>query len=100
VRRRRWRRFLDTPQAQAAALYLRQVAVLRMDRGVLTDELRALVQWLAGPVAPLEPGTPIVGPPGHPTSRHLHLQPLDYSAVRLTDSTPPSQTSVSLADRL
>ena len=95
---------LDSPQARALAdtLYLRQVAVLRIDRGVLPEELRALVQWLAGPVVPLEPGTPIVGPPGYPASRHLHLQPLDYSAVRLTDAAQETlaQGSVSLVDRL
>ena len=95
---------LDSPQARALAeaLYLRQVAVLRIDRGVTPEELRALVQWLAGPVVPLEPGTPAVGPPGHPAGHHLQLQPLDYSAVRLTDSvqeTPPPG-SVSLTDRL
>jgi hypothetical protein len=94
---------LDTPQARALAesLYVRQVAVLRMDRGVQPDELRALVRWLAGPVAPLEPGTPTVGPPGYPAGRHVHLQPLDYSAVRLTDSAPAAAAgAVSLADRL
>jgi HEAT repeat protein len=95
---------LDSPQAKALAdaLYLRQVAVLRIDRGVQPDELRALVQWLAGPVIPLEPDTAAVGPPGYTASRHLLLQPLDYSAVRLTDAV--SETSspgpVSLTDRL
>ena len=68
----------------------------------IPEELRALVQWLAGPVVPLEPGTAAVGPPGYPAGRHVQLQPLDYSAVRLTDSaqeTPPRE-SVSLTDRL
>jgi hypothetical protein len=95
---------LDTPQARALAqaLYLRQVAVLRIERGVQPDEIRALVQWLAEPVAPLEPGTDPVGPPGLPNARHLRLQPLDYSAVRLTDRAKEAQgtASVSLADRL
>ena len=78
---------LETAQARALAkaLYQRQAAVLRVDRGIQPDELRALVQWLAGPVVPLEPGSPPAGPPGLPGARHLHLQPLDYSAVRLTD---------------
>ena len=95
---------LDSPQARALAdtLYLRQVAVLRFDRGVQPEELRALVQWLAGPVLPLEPGTPTVGPPGYTASRHLQLQPLDYSAVRLTDSVSETSATgaVSLTDRL
>lgn len=95
---------LDTPQARALAqaLYLRQVAVLQFERGVLPDELQALVQWLAEPVAPLEPGTAPVGPPGFPSARHLRLQPLDYSAVRLTDRAKEAHggASVSLTDRL
>ena len=99
---------LETAQARALAkaLYQRQVAVLRMDRGIQPDELRALVQWLAGPAVPLEPGSPAAGPPGLPGARHLHLQPLDYSAVRLTDHTTeapaetPPQAGVSLSDRL
>lgn len=99
---------LETAQARtlAKALYQRQAAVLRVDRGIQPDELRALVQWLAGPVVPLEPGSEAAGPPGLPGARHLHLQPLDYSAVRLTDQAaeasgevlPPA--SVSLSDRL
>ena len=99
---------LETAQARALAkaLYQRQVAVLRMDRGIPPDELRALVQWLAGPAVPLEPGSPAAGPPGLPGARHLHLQPLDYSAVRLTDDTTeapaetPPHAGVSLSDRL
>jgi hypothetical protein len=95
---------LDSPQARALAdtLYLRQVAALRIDRGVQPEELRALVQWLAGPVLPLEPGTPALGPPGYTASRHLLLQPLDYSAVRLTDSVSETSATgaVSLTDRL
>ena len=94
---------LDTPQARALAqaLYLRQVAVLRIERGVQPDEIRALVQWLASPVAPLEPGTDSVSPPGSPPTRHLRLQPLDYSAVRLTDARRASGASaMSLPDRL
>ena len=61
---------LETAQARALAkaLYQRQAAVLRVDRGVQPDELRALVQWLAGPVVPLEPGSPPAGPPGAPGS--------------------------------
>ena len=99
---------LETAQARALAkaLYQRQAAVLRMDRGIQPDELRALVQWLAGPAVPLEPGSPPAGPPGLPGARHLHLQPLDYSAVRLTDKTTENpavaspQAGVSLSDRL
>jgi HEAT repeat protein len=95
---------LESPQARALAqaLYQRQVAALRIDRGVQPDELRALVRWLAGPAVPLEPGTPIVGPPGLPGARHLQLQPLDYSAVRLTDQAQEasSRGAVSLTDRL
>ena len=99
---------LETAQARALAkaLYQRQAAVLRMDRGIQPDELRALVQWLAGPAVPLEPGAPPAGPPGLPGARHLHLQPLDYSAVRLTDHTTEAkaeaspQAGVSLSDRL
>jgi HEAT repeat protein len=80
---------LESAQAQALAqaLYQRQAAVLRMDRGLLPEELQALVQWLASPAAPLEPGSDESGPPSLPSARHLHLQPLDYSAVRLTDET-------------
>jgi hypothetical protein len=96
---------LESAQARALAqaLYQRQAAVLRLDRGLQTDELRALVQWLAGPIIPLEPGSPAAGPPGLPAARHLHLQPLDYSAVRLTDragEAPVQPSSVSLSDRL
>lgn len=103
---------LESAQARglAQALYQRQAAVLRLEQGVQADELRALVQWLAGPAAPLEPGSAAAGPPTLPTARHLHLQPLDYSAVRLTDRpaeaqiqlplTPAAATSVSLSDRL
>ncbi len=95
---------LDSPQARALAqaLYRRQAAVLRMERGIQPAELRALVQWLAGPVVPLEPGSPAAGPPGLPAARHLQLQPLDYSAVRLTDHAEEAsaQPSVSLTDRL
>ena len=78
---------LETAQARALAkaLYQRQVAVLRIDRGIQPDELRALVLWLAGPVGP--PRARVAGQRGpYPAgARHLHLQPLDYSAVRLTD---------------
>jgi HEAT repeat protein len=96
---------LESAQARALAqaLYQRQAAVLRMERGLQPDELRALVRWIAGPVVPLEPGSPPTGPPGLPTARHLQLQPLDYSAVRLTDragETPAPSAPVSLADRL
>jgi hypothetical protein len=96
---------LDSPQAQALAqaLYRRQAAVLRMDHGVQPDELRALVEWLAGPAVPLEPGAPAAGPPGLPGARHLHLQPVDYSAVRMTDhpeEKPTPEQDVSLTDRL
>ena len=95
---------LDTPQARALAqaLYLRQVAVLRIERGVQPDEVRALVHWLASPIVPLEPGTDPVSPPGSPPTRRLRLQPLDYSAVRLTDraNAASGAAAVSLADRL
>jgi HEAT repeat protein len=102
---------LESAQARALAraLYQRQAAVLRIDRGVQPDELRALVHWLAGPAVPLEPGSPVSGPPDLPGARHVHLQPLDYSAVRLTDraakaeaatAAAPAQAPVSLADRL
>jgi len=106
---------LDSAQARALAhaLYHRQAAVVRMERGLLPEELRALVQWLAGPVVPLEPGSPAAGPPGATAARHLHLQPLDYSALRLTEhtteaATPSSEAAaetatpspVSISDRL
>ncbi len=95
---------LDSPQARALAqaLYRRQAAVLRMERGVQPAELRALVQWLGNPAAPLEPGSPAAGPPGLPRARHLQLQPLDYSAVRLTDHAEDASAlpAVSLTDRL
>ena len=50
---------LESAQARALAqaLYARQVAVLRIDRGLQPEELRALVLWLAGPAVPLEPGS-------------------------------------------
>jgi HEAT repeat protein len=90
---------LDSAQARALAqaLYQRQVAVARMDRGLLPEELRALVQWLAGPAVPLEPGSPAAGPPSLPSARHLHLQPLDYSALRLTDQATETTTPSSEA---
>jgi hypothetical protein len=95
---------LETPQARALAqaLYRRQAAVVRLERGVQPDELRALVEWLAGPAVPLEPGTPAAGPPGYPGARHVFLQPVDYSAVRLTDRAGATAAPgpVSLADRL
>ena len=95
---------LDSPQARALAqaLYRRQAAVLRMERGVEPAELRALVQWLGSPAAPLEPGSPAAGPPGLPRARHLQLQPLDYSALRLTDHTEDASAlpAISLTDRL
>ncbi|HWC01639.1 MAG TPA: hypothetical protein VHF87_02610 [Methylomirabilota bacterium] len=100
---------LESPQVRAIAqaLYRRQVAVLRLDRGAQPDELRALLQWLAGPAVPLEPGSPAAGPPGLPGARHLHLLPLDYSAVRLTDRAAQARVEaqgasapVSLTDRL
>jgi HEAT repeat protein len=99
---------LESAQARALAqaLYRRQAAVLRMERGIQPDELRALVQWLAGPAAPLEPGSAPAGPPGLPAARHLRIQPLDYSAIRLTDRAQPApagqpgQPGVSLTDRL
>jgi hypothetical protein len=96
---------LESAQARALAqaLYTRQVAVLRINRGLQPEELRALVLWLAGPAIPLEPGSPATGPPGFPNARHLHLQPLDYSAVRLTDQASEATGqpgTVSLSDRL
>jgi HEAT repeat protein len=106
---------LESAQARALAqaLYQRQAAVVRMERGLQPEELRALVQWLAGPVIPLEPGTEAAGPPALPSARHLHLQPLDYSALRLTDeatvtASPSSEAvaeaaapaAVSISDRL
>ena len=95
---------LESPQARALAqaLYRRQAAVLRLDRGIQPDELRALVRWLAGPLVPLEPGSSATGPPELATASHLHVQPLDYSAVRLTDHLveTPAGPSISLADRL
>ena len=88
---------LESAQAQALAhaLYQRQAAVVQMDRGLLAEELRALVQWLASPAVPLEPGSDVTGPPTLPSARHLHIQPLDYSAVRLTDETTESETPTS-----
>src|SRR5262249_25270436 len=55
---------LESAQAQALAqaLYLRQAAVVQMDRGLGPQELRALVQWLAGPAVPPEPGAGGTGP--------------------------------------
>jgi hypothetical protein len=95
---------LDSPQARALAhaLYRRHAAVLRMERGVQADELRALVEWLATPAVGLEPGAPAAGPPGLPGARHLRLQPLDYSTVRLTDRIEEGESpaDVSLTDRL
>jgi HEAT repeat protein len=101
---------LESPQSRALAqaLYRRQATVLRMDPGVQDDELRALVQWLAGPAVPLEPGSAVTGPPGLEAALHIHVQPLDYSAIRLTDRMAepaqapeePAPPSVSLADRL
>jgi hypothetical protein len=96
---------LDSAQARALAqaLYQRQVAVLRIDRGLQPEEFRALVLWLAGPAVPLEPGSAPTGPPSLPGARHLHLQPVDYSAVRLTDRETERATqpgAVSLTDRL
>jgi len=101
---------LESPQSRALALalYRRQATVLRMDPGVEADELRALVQWLAGPAVPLEPGSAATGPPGLEAALHIHVQPLDYSAIRLTDRKTettqapdePAPPSVSLADRL
>jgi HEAT repeat protein len=94
----------ESPQARTLAqtLYLRQVAALRVDRGVQPDELQALVHWLAGPAVPLEPGAPAAGPPGLETARHIHLQPLDYSAIRLREDAEDASAreSVSLTDRL
>ena len=88
---------LESAQAQALAhaLYQRQAAVVQMDRGLPAEELRALVQWLASPAVPLEPGSEVAGPPTLPSARHLHIQPLDYSAVRLTDETTESETPTS-----
>jgi hypothetical protein len=96
---------LDSAQARALAhaLYRRQAAVLRVERGVQADEVRALVGWLAGPVVPLEPGSPTAGPPGLRGARHLRLQPVDYSTVRLTDRREEEDAAspdVSLSDRL
>ena len=96
---------LESAQARALAqaLYQRQVAVLRIDRGLQPEEFRALVLWLAGPAVPLEPGSAPAGPPTLPSARHVHLQPLDYSAVRLTDKwseTTAQPGVVSLTDRL
>jgi hypothetical protein len=95
---------LDSPQARAlaASLYQRQAAVVRLEQGLQPDELGALVQWLAGPTAPLEPGSPATGPPGLPGARHVRVQPVDYSAIRLTDraTEAPARPSLSLADRL
>jgi hypothetical protein len=94
---------LDTAQARtlAQALYVRQVAVLHIEPGLEDAELRALVAWLGGPAVPLEPGATVVGLPGMPEARHVRVQPLDYSAIRLVDraETPPSG-AISLADRL
>ena len=96
---------LESAQARALAqaLYQRQVAVLRIDRGLQPEEFRALVLWLAGPAVPLEPGSAPAGPPTLPSARHVHLQPLDYSAVRLTDKSSETTAQpgvVSLTDRL
>ena len=96
---------LESAQARALAqaLYQRQVAVLRIDRGLPPEELRALVLWLAGPAVPLEPGSAPAGPPTLPSARHVYLQPLDYSAVRLTDKSSETTAQpgvVSLSDRL
>ena len=96
---------LESAQARALAqaLYQRQVAVLRIDRGLQPEEFRALVLWLAGPAVPLEPGSAPTGPPTLPGARHVHLQPLDYSAVRLTDKSSETTAQpgvVSLSDRL
>jgi HEAT repeat protein len=94
---------LNSPQAcaLAQALYRRQVATVQIDAGLTPAELRALVAWLGGPAVPLEPGAPVAGVPGMPTARHLHIQPVDYSVIRLVDDTAaPLNGSVSLADRL
>ena len=71
---------LDSAQARALAqaLYQRQVAVLRIDRGLQPEEFRALVLWLAGPAVPLEPGSAPTGPPEPP-----RRPPPSSSACRL-----------------
>jgi len=78
-------RTLDFDQAQkfAQALYLRDVAVLRIGRGVNSTELdiflRALGSDQARSAAPFWDELAAAG------VRHIGLQPVDYSAIRATE---------------
>jgi hypothetical protein len=76
---------LESPQATklARALYERSVAVVRIDTGVQIEELTALLRVLTG-----RPDRPDRLPAWDELAaagvEHIHLQPVDYSLIRVT----------------
>ena len=79
---------LDSPPARrlAQALYDRDVAILRIDAGVQPGELEALLRLL---VAEPRGGDPAPLGDRLEAGPHLHLELIDYSAVRVTDELRP-----------
>lgn len=78
---------IETPQAQkfAHALYVRGVAVLRFDPDTRVDELEMFLRMLGVGDTKQESGT-IWDALAAAGVEHIHLQPVDYSAVQITDT--------------
>lgn len=90
---------IDSPQAQkfAQALYGRNVAVVRLAASTTSADLEQLLRLLT--TAPGETAPPMWEALTGAGVMNIHLQPVDYSAVRVTDQiSPPVPRRESLWD--
>ena len=80
---------IDSTQAQkfAQALYSRGVAVVRFAGATTKSDIEQLLRLLAG--APGEAAPPMWEALTAAGVMNIHLQPVDYSAVRVTDELAP-----------
>lgn len=76
---------LKTPQAQklGQALYRRNVALLTIEEGLEREELESFLRLLGEELGPPEKA-PLWDEIAAAGVRHVHLQPVDYSSVSLT----------------
>jgi len=93
---------IDTPYSQkfAQALYTRGVAVLRFSRETTPQDVETFLSFLGG-TAPDDQGGAIWDQLTASGVMSIHLQPVDYSAVKVTDDLegkPKKQETSSLWD--
>ncbi len=94
---------IDSPQARklAQALYTRNAAVLRIGRRTQSKDLETFLRLLGGGLAE-ERRRPIWEELVSADVTQIELQPVDYSAVRVTDDVaePPKQAASTLWEEI